>query len=693
MKKITILLTILILLATFTINQKAYCKQTEITDNNILTNAEIIYIDDNNIGGPWNGTIEHPYQHIKDGILNSTDGDTIYVFSGIYYENIAVDKTIKLIGENKNNTIIDGMHGEYILKIIKDDVNIENFTIKNSGGYKENSAIKIDSENNTITHCNIYRTRTGIHLNNTKENKIINCFFNTNGEGIFLINSSENIIQYCQFCHNSIGINIQNSEKNKIYDSYAHTNGIGIFLEKSSEIEIINCAINDNNDNQGGIFLSGCDFINITNCNINHNGAGVKIGNSENISINKCSILFTTHYGFKIDGNSKNIFIENSEIKHSFRFAIRIINSQLKARNNNIYGNSMYGLYAKKSVCDVRNNWWGFFTGPAYTGLGKSDRIIRELREILYIPWQLKPLTEIGCSWETNNIFKNLNQSEEAHKAIVNQGDDADSDGCTDFWEEKWGYDPNVWNNHLLLDPDQDSLNNIEECYTDQWGSSPFYKDIFLEVDWIKTIDSSTNKPPADQLNLMILAFKKHDINLHIDVGELGGGEEIIYKSNFSYSDLKDIYWDYFLHNNLNNPRKGVFHYDLVCDYGAGSGFAFIGWDCLDSFEIAAKGLEEGFPKYSRGRLVVTGSMHEMGHTLGLFVDDFAGIDNSAIADFKNKDFWLYMNYKSCMNYLYTWDIMDYSDGKHLGRDFNDWGNLDFSFFKNTHFEWPKITI
>ncbi len=693
MKKTIILLTILILLATVTINQKAYCKQTETTDNNIPTNEEIIYIDDNNTAGPWDGTIEHPYQHINDGVFNSAEGDTIYVFSGTYYENVVINKTIKLIGEDKNLAIIDGMYGKYVLKIIKYNVTVKNFTIKNSGGYKADSAIKIVSGNNTIANCNIYRARTGIHLNNSKENKIMNCFFNTNGEGIYLINSSENTIMYCQFCHNSIGVNIQSSQKNKIYDSYAHTNGIGVFLEASSEIEIMGCSISDNNDNQGGIFLFECSFINITNCNINHNGVGVKIGSSENVSVNKCDIAFITHYAFKIEDSSKNILIENSEIKNSFRYGVHVTNSQIKARNNNVYGNSIYGLHAKKSVCDARNNWWGFFTGPAYTGLGKSDRMTREFGKVFYVPWMLKKIIGVGCSWETNSIFEKLEQPDDAHETIVNQGGDMDSDGCTDFWEEKWGYNPGVWNDHLLLDPDGDSLNNVEECYTDQWGSNPFYKDIFLEIDWIKTMDSSTNKPPADQLNLMISAFKNHDINLHIDVGNLGGGEEIIYKSNFSYSDLKDLYWEYFLHNNLDNPRKGVFRYDLICDYGAGPGFAFIGWDCLDSFQIAAKALEEGAPKYSRGRLVVTGSMHEMGHTLGLFVDDFAGIDNLATNKFKNKELWLYMNYKSCMSYSYTWSIMDYSDGTHLGRDFNDWGNLDFSFFKNTHFEWPKSSI
>jgi len=42
------------------------------------------------------------------------------------------------------------------------------------------------------------------------------------------------------------------------------------------------------------------------------------------------------------------------------------------------------------------------------------------------------------------------------------------------------------------------------------------------------------------------------------------------------------------------------------------------------------------------------------------------------------------------MNYRYTYRIIDYSDGYHGKGDYKDWSNLDFEFFKNTHFEWPK---
>ena len=50
------------------------------------------------------------YTKIQEAIdANETlDGHTIFVLSGIYYEHVVVKKSVSLIGENKNSTIIDG---------------------------------------------------------------------------------------------------------------------------------------------------------------------------------------------------------------------------------------------------------------------------------------------------------------------------------------------------------------------------------------------------------------------------------------------------------------------------------------------------------------------------------------------------------------------------------------------------------
>ena len=224
----------------------------------------------------------------------------------------------------------------------------------------------------------------------------------------------------------------------------------------------------------------------------------------------------------------------------------------------------------------------------------------------------------------------------------------------------------------------------------DQYGASPFHKDVFLELDWTKTKAANvTNEPQVKEITQMIDAFAKHNITLHVDTGNLGGGEEIPSQAFVSYADLINLYWDYFLHNDLNNPRHRIFHYGLICDYTEGPGFATVCWDNLNSFIIGAQFLAEKYPHYHREWLAMTSAMHETGHTFGLIVTKFNGIDNHMTMKPIYKEFWFYITYRSLLNYVYTFAMMDFSDGSHGRGDFNDWGNLDFSFFKNTYFNYP----
>ncbi|PVX27595.1 MAG: hypothetical protein CW716_01475 [Candidatus Bathyarchaeum sp.] len=48
------------------------------------------------------------YQTISWAIDNASDGDTIHVMGGTYHENVRINKSISLVGENVDTTIIDG---------------------------------------------------------------------------------------------------------------------------------------------------------------------------------------------------------------------------------------------------------------------------------------------------------------------------------------------------------------------------------------------------------------------------------------------------------------------------------------------------------------------------------------------------------------------------------------------------------
>ena len=93
-----------------------------------------IYVNDDNIDGPWYGTKQYPYLYLWQAIENSTRDCSIYVYCGLYKENIVVDKQIKIIGEDKNKTLISGEYQDTVIKILSENVYIHGLTIKNSKG-------------------------------------------------------------------------------------------------------------------------------------------------------------------------------------------------------------------------------------------------------------------------------------------------------------------------------------------------------------------------------------------------------------------------------------------------------------------------------------------------------------------------------------------------------------------------------
>jgi parallel beta-helix repeat protein len=686
MKNIFISIITIISFILFSLVVNAALNNFQYHNNHNILN-QIIYVDDDNINGPWDGSIEHPFRKIKDGIQNSIDGDSIFILDGIYKETFEIRKKLNLIAQNRNKTIIEGDYKKTILKIKVNDVKINNLTIRNSDGSKDSSAIEICSSNVVIDNCLIYRTKSAFFFNKSYNNIVKNCLLNTNSDGILLLSSSNISLTGCEIFHNGFGMNIQNSSNIKINENYFHENGLGIFVNSSSNINISNSAICDNNDNQGGCFIFHSSAIDIYNCNFYHNGVAIDLDNSSNIGIFKSDILLNSHFAIILEHDSNNVLISKCEIIDNFRYGIHITKSNCILKNNNIFNNSIDGIHVAKSFCTATNNYWGKKTGPFFTGFRFVDILNKNFGKIYFYPWLKNPIDKIGSDWNVSDFYNKTVINGYKDNNIVFQQVDNDNDCVPDWWEKKWGYDPNIWDDHKNIDEDDDSLNNLEECYCDKYGSNPFKKDVFLEFDWIKSFDSkNTNKPSLEHIEQMISRFAEHDIYLHVDIGDLGGGEEISHINNFNYDVLKEIYWDFFLNGDIKNPRKNIFHYGLICDYGPGPGFAFIGFAHLNSFCISAQWLVDGNPIYSRDQLIMTGSMHELGHTFGLFADDYGGIDNRATVKPKYWEFWIYLNYKSCMNYLYTWDLLDYSDGLNGQNDFDDWGNLDFNFFKNTSF-------
>jgi hypothetical protein len=102
-----------------------------------------------------NGSLERPYTLIQEALDNASEGQVILVAAGTYEENIMWPGTsgVKLYGENKDTTIIDGMGEGTVIEFISAavvDTEIKAVTIQN--GYSENytSGLYILAEQVTV---------------------------------------------------------------------------------------------------------------------------------------------------------------------------------------------------------------------------------------------------------------------------------------------------------------------------------------------------------------------------------------------------------------------------------------------------------------------------------------------------------------------------------------------------------------
>ena len=141
-----------------------------------------IYVDDDNIAGPWDGTIDHPYRFIQDGIDHAMTGDTVYVFNGTYRENVVISKGLQLLGENKKNTVVTGDDFGTVFKIIVGNISISGFTIQGCGGNPNNAGIMIHTSNNIIVENDIQK----------------NNYF-----GLYIIEGYDNIVYHNNFIDNT----------------------------------------------------------------------------------------------------------------------------------------------------------------------------------------------------------------------------------------------------------------------------------------------------------------------------------------------------------------------------------------------------------------------------------------------------------------------------------------------------------
>ncbi|RLF26112.1 MAG: hypothetical protein DRN01_05440, partial [Thermoplasmata archaeon] len=368
------------------------------------------------VGGSGAGN----YTKIQDAIDNASSGDTVFVYNGTYYENIVINKSINLIGENRDGVIINGSGNGDVIYINETSwVNMSNFTVTDSGSAVEDGGIDIfHSQSISVENVNASRNEVGIYIQYSSHNVMhANVVTDNDEKGILMI--SANIVGYHSannhIYNNTISNNIGGgidielySENNFVYDNICNGNGYyGIYIEGDNNL--INDNNFSNNDRHGirllsngnnitnntcnsngihGIYLEGADYNYIYNntCSYNQYGIYVNLASkNNNISASTCvtnseagiytkeannniiwgGIYQSNKYGISLYSASGVQILHSTIISNEDGIMVAGSFTGIEIHYNSISGNTKYGVNnTVTTTVNAEHNWWGDVTGP-----------------------------------------------------------------------------------------------------------------------------------------------------------------------------------------------------------------------------------------------------------------------------------------------------------------------------------------
>jgi parallel beta-helix repeat protein len=316
----------------------------------------ILYVGGN---GPGN------YSTIQSAINDSNNGDTVYVLndSSPYIEQIIIDKSISLIGENRNTTIIDGFKEDNTIYVLDNanEVTITGFTIIKSE-VKLYSAINIYSNYNNIKNNNIV-DHAGIRVEDSIGNNISSNMLVADEWGLMITNSNENnITDNYIISEDSSGIQLKDSFNNIVSHNKVVGGNSGIYIRGGNN-HIFGNIIKDKKSRC--LTIDGSNNSVYKN-NISNSNCGIEIRSPKNNDIYYNDIK-SCYTGVTLTGAENNNIHRNNifECNLGLFYSYYSIKNRIYENNfidNKIHGSWIVFLFEIPSK-NLRNIWDGNYWG------------------------------------------------------------------------------------------------------------------------------------------------------------------------------------------------------------------------------------------------------------------------------------------------------------------------------------------
>ena len=319
------------------------------------------------VGATWvvddSGGAGVDYTTIQAAVDAASDGDTIEVRSGIYNENVGVDKRITLIGDGADVVRVRAKSSyDNVFEVTADYVSISGFTVTwacyQYAGIYLNGADHCNISANTASGNNYY----GIYLEDSSENTLTNNIANSNNfYGIRLDDSSENTLTgNTASSNNGYGIRLSGSN-NLLVSNTMSGNACNFDVYGSHDIDASN-TVNGKPiyywvDQKDRRIPSDAGFVGVVNgtnitvrdltLTLTNNSHGVLFAYTENSRIENVTAS-NNPYGIKLEHSSNNTLVSNTVSNN--RYGIWLDSSSNNTLTNNIANStSCYGIHLSSS--------------------------------------------------------------------------------------------------------------------------------------------------------------------------------------------------------------------------------------------------------------------------------------------------------------------------------------------------------